>query len=234
MSDRHLHPSLRRDHPVFFWGMVSLVLLFTVASGIVAARIPEYRRQAGEIDGKMSQAERGTRDRILHSEAKRSDLALALFQRELRVREMEQEGLHLAIDTQDSTLYLRQANATLRSARIRIGADSVVHAPDGRSWRFVRALGERRLQDKEKDPVYVVPEWVYVSRGEPVPTEAERQIPGGLGVFVLRLDDGTEIYSPPEAGPFQGPVKPAAFLVDEAELGAIFDAVQPETPVFIY
>lgn len=230
----HPDSSLRRDHPVFFWGFLALIALLIVATAAVAIRVPEYRREAALFDRRMSETERATRDRLLDTRTRRSELALALLQRELRIKELRQQGLHLAIDTEDSVLYLRHDDATLRRAAVRIGPDSVVQSPDGRTWRFVRALGERTLREKEASPVYTVPEWVYIGRGEPVPPEAERRIPGGLGEYVLRLDDGTEIYSPPHAGPLQGEVKPASFVVDEAELHAIFDAVPAETPVFIY
>ena len=110
----------------------------------------------------------------------------------------------------------------------------MIRAPDGRTWRFVRALGERHLQSRQQSPEYVVPEWVYLGRGEPVPPEAERTIDGGLGRFVLRLDDGTEIYTRPEAGPLAQGVKPASFVVAEDDMRAIFDAVKPDTPVYIY
>lgn len=227
-------PSLRRDHPVFFWGIVSLIAVLIGASVVVASRVPAYRSDAARLDSQMSAAERATRDRILASRAKRSELALALLQRELRLRELEQKGLHLAIDTDSALLYLRHDRATLRRASVRIGPDSIVHAPDGRTWRFVRALGQRHVQEKQTSPTYTVPEWVYIGQGVPVPPEDQRQVPGGLGDYVLRLDDGTEIYSVPEAGPLRGQVKPAAFMVDESELQAIFDAVPAQTPVFIY
>ncbi|HEX2187384.1 MAG TPA: hypothetical protein VHG51_00740 [Longimicrobiaceae bacterium] len=224
----------RHEHPVFFWGMATLMVLFLAATAVVAARVPQYRSEAREIDARMSAAERATRDRILQSRAARSEMAVALLRRELRVRGMQQKGLHLALSTEDSTLSLRHGSATLRAVPVRIGPDSVVRAPDGRTWRFVRGLGERTVRDKEASPVYTVPEWVYVSRGEPVPPEEARRVENGLGRYVLRLNDGTEIYSQPQAGPLAEGVKPASFMVAEADLSAIFDAVDEETLVFIY
>ena len=226
---------LRRDHPVFFWGTAALALLLLVATVGVGTRIGQYRAQAAAYDARMNEAERETRDRILNSRARRSALAVGLLQRELRLRSLEEDGLHLAIDTEDSTLALRHGPATLREIPVGIGSDSVVRAPDGRTWRFVRALGERHVEEKETSPTYVVPEWVYHSRGAPVPPEAERSVEGGLGRYVLRLDDGTEIYSRPEDGPLAQGVKPAAFVVEsEPDLRAIFDAIRRDTPVFIY
>ena len=212
-----------------------MTVLLLVATLIMIVRIPMYRLQAAELDETMTEAERETRDRILNSRARRSELAVALLQREVRLRSLEQDAAHLAISLEDSTLSLRHGPATLREARITIGPDSTVQAADGRSWRLVRPLGERRVQEKQVDPEYTVPEWVYVARGEPVPPESERRIAGALGEYVLRLDDGTEIHTRPSAGPFAEGARPAGFIVEEeADMRAIFDAISIDTPVFIY
>ncbi|HEX5724261.1 MAG TPA: hypothetical protein VFX98_02275 [Longimicrobiaceae bacterium] len=224
----------RREHPVFFWGMAALIALFAAATLVVGARIPRYQREATRIDRQMSAEERATRDSVLQSRAKRSELAVALLRRELRVKTLEQKGMHLAISLDDSVLELRHGKATLRRAPLRIGPDSIIRAPDGRTWRFVRALGERQLAEKQVSPVYTVPEWVYLGQGQPVPPEAERRVAGGLGRYVLRLDDGTEIYTEPQEGPLKGVVKPASFVARARDLAAIFDAVREDTPVFIY
>ena len=226
--------ALRRDHPVFFWGTLGIALLLLIAAGTVAVRIPAYQREAAEIDRRMDEEERSTRDRILEFRTEKSALAVALLQRELRLKAMEEKGLHLAVSTEDSTLYLRMGPATLRRIPVVVGGDSVIRAPDGRTWRFVRALGERHVQEKAVGESYTIPEWAYIASNQPVPAEG-RTMEEGLGQYVLRLDDGTEIYSRPDEGPFATGVKPASFVVeDEAGLRAIFDAIKVETPVYIY
>lgn len=227
--------ALRRDHPIFFWGTLTLAVLVLGATALVGARIPRYQREAAELDRRMDQAEKETRDRILESRARRTELAVALFQREMRLKAQQAEGLHLAISLEDSTLSLRHGPATLREVRVEVGSDTVIQSPDGRTWRFIRALGERHIDDKAVGEPYTIPEWVYIGRGQPVPPAEQREINNGLGRYVLRLDDGTEIYSRPDEGPFAEGVKPASFAIrGEAELRAIFDAIGRDTPVFIY
>ncbi|HEX6925867.1 MAG TPA: hypothetical protein VF167_10555 [Longimicrobiaceae bacterium] len=225
---------LRAEHPIFFWGMSSLAGLLLLLTLAVAIRIPQYARQMALMESQLDAEERETRDRILSSQTRRTALALALLRRELRLKSLEEDGVHLAINTEDSTLALRHGPATLREIPIAIGGDSIIEAPDGRTWRFVRALGERYVVAKERTPTVTVPEWVYVSRGEPVPPEEERTLEGVAGEYVLRLDDGTEIYSRPETGPFASGVKPGAFMADADGLEAIFEALALETPVYIY
>lgn len=225
---------LRKEHPLFFWGMSALIAGFLVATVVLALRVPAYRADAAALDERMSETERQTRDRILESETRRTELAVSLLRREYQLKALQEKELHLALSLDDEELYLRHGPATLRTVPVRIGRDSVISAPDGRTWRFVRPVGERFVQDKEVSPDYSVPEWLYISRGEAVPPEEERTIEGGIGRYVLRLDDGTEIYSKPEAGPLATGMKPAAFQVPEAEMQAIFEAVPTQAPVYIY
>jgi len=226
--------TFRKDHPAFFWGTATLIALLIAASAGVAWRIPRYQREAAQISAQMTAAQRETRDELLKTQSRRTQLAVAVLQRDLRIRSLETKNRHLAIVLKDSVLELRQGPATLRRAKLRIGPDSIVKAPDGRTWRMVRAVGERRIVERQQGDAYTIPEWVYVAQGKPIPSEAERRVAGGLGRYVIRLDDGTEIHTEPLAGPFKGALKPASFEARASDLVAIFDAVNEDTPVYIY
>ena len=225
---------LRREHPLFFWGTLAVAALFLVGTTVVAMRVPRYRTETQQFNAQLTTAQRATRDSLLQHQQKRTQLAVAVLRRDMRIRSLENSQRHLAIVLEDSMLELRQGRATLRRARLAIGSDSTIRAPDGRTWRLVRPVGERRIAEKQNTPAYTIPEWVYISRGQPVPAESERRVSGGLGIYVLRLDDGTEIYSKPTAGPLADTVKPAAFMARTGDLAAIFDAVSEDTPVYIY
>ncbi|HEX6368869.1 MAG TPA: hypothetical protein VF006_08050 [Longimicrobium sp.] len=226
--------SLRREHPVFFWGALAVAGLFIAGAAAIASRVPRYRAETQHFNNQLTAAQRATRDSLLQAQQKRTQLAVAVLRRDMRIRSLETRKRHLAIVLEDSMLELRQGRATLRRARLTIGPDSTVRAPDGRTWRLVRPVGERKIAERQNTPTYTIPEWVYVGQGQPVPAEADRKIRGGLGTYVIRLDDGTEIYSQPSAGPLKDVVKPGAFMARARDLAAIFDAVGEETPVYIY
>lgn len=226
--------SFRAEHPVFFWGTVSLIALLVIAAAAVGARIPRYNREADEIASRMTAEQKRTRAELMSHRQRRTQLAVAVLQRDMRIRSLETRQRHLAVVLKDSVLELRQGRATLRRAKLSIGPDSIVRAPDGRSWRFVRGVGERHIARLEQNPTVTIPEWVYVSRGQPVPPEGQRRIAGGMGIYVITLDDGTEIYSQPRSGPLKDAVVPAAFMAQARDLAAIFDAVKEDTPVYIY
>lgn len=227
--------TLRGDHPIFFWGIFAVAILLLVATAAMAVRIPLYRSQAADLTGSLTESEREIQQRILDSQAQRGELAVALLQREMRLQALEEEAIHLAIDLDAGTISLRHGDAILREAPVTVGEDSTVVAPDGRSWRLVRPLGERHVVRKERDPSLTVPEWAYVARGENIPPEGDREVPGGTGEYVIELDDGTEIHTRPEVGPFAAGPHPGAFVVeDEETMAAIFDAIPTDTPVYIY
>ncbi len=224
----------RREHPVFFWGSVALISLLVIAAAAVGSRVPRYEREAAQIAQRMTAEQRATRDELLRHRQRRTQLAMAVLQRDMRIRSLETNQRHLAIVLSNGTLELRQGRATLRRAKLAMGPDSIVRAPDGRSWRFVRGVGERHIAHREQNPTVTIPEWVYVSRGQPVPPESERRVPGGMGAYLITLDDGTKIYSQPRAGPLKDAVIPAGFMAQAADLASIFDAVDEDTPVYIY
>jgi hypothetical protein len=226
--------SLRREHPLFFWGTLLVAGLFIAGAAAVAWRVPRYRSETQQFNAQLTAAQRATRDSLLQHQQKRTQLAVAVLRRDMRIRSLETRNRHLAIVLEDSMLELRQGRATLRKAKLTIGPDSTIRAPDGRTWRLVRPVGERKIAERQNTPTYTVPEWVYVSRGQAVPAESERRVQGGLGTYVIRLDDGTEIYSQPSSGPLKDTVKPGAFMAHARDLAAIFDAVDEDTPVYIY
>jgi hypothetical protein len=220
-------PSFWRDHPIFLWGSLALAALFLAGAAAVASRVPRYRSEAALFNQRMTAAERATRDSVLAHRGKRTQLSMAILQRDIRIRALQQKKVHLAVSLEDSVLELRRA-------QMQVGPDATVKAPDGRTWRLVRPVGERRVVELQRSPVYTIPEWVYVQQGQPIPPEAERRVEGGLGAYVIRLDDGTEIHTEPQVGPLKGQIKPASFQVRARDMGAIFDAVREEMPVYIY
>jgi hypothetical protein len=225
---------LRREHPVFFWGSLAVLALFVAGAAAVAYRVPKYRAETAAFNAQLTEAQKATRDSLLANRERRTQLAVAMLRRDMRIRSLETSQRHLAIILEDSALELRQGRATLRRAKIDVGPDSTIAGPDGQTWRLVRPVGERRIEDRQRNPTYTIPEWVYVGRGEAVPPEEARRVPGGLGAYVIRLNDGTEIYSKPSSGPLADNVKPGAFMARGGDLGAIFDAVGKDTPVYIY
>src|ERR1700745_76900 len=87
----------RREHPVFFWGSVALIALFVAAAAAVGWRIPRYNAEAAQIAQRMTPEQRHTRDELLQHRRRRTQLAIAVMQRDLRIKSLETNQRHLAI-----------------------------------------------------------------------------------------------------------------------------------------
>jgi hypothetical protein len=80
---------------------------------------------------------------------------------------------------------------------------------------------------------WTVPEWVYLSRGWPVPKE--RNVGGALGSLAIFLDSGAVLYSRPAAGPLADAsyVLPGGVRAEQ-DLEAIRESLQPGMAVYFH
>jgi lipoprotein-anchoring transpeptidase ErfK/SrfK len=66
----------------------------------------------------------------------------------------------------------------------------------GQKWHFSTPSGIMKVRRKERDPVWIAPDWHFVERGVPVPPlqHPSRRIPGALGTTAIYLGDGIAIH----------------------------------------
>ncbi len=66
----------------------------------------------------------------------------------------------------------------------------------GQKWHFSTPRGIMKVRRKERDPVWIAPDWHFVERGVPVPPlqHPSRRIPGALGTTAISLGDGIAIH----------------------------------------
>ena len=65
----------------------------------------------------------------------------------------------------------------------------------GRSWTFTTPVGMFRVLRREKDPVWIAPDWYYIEQNLPIPPAAQRaRVSGTLGTSALFLGDGIAIH----------------------------------------
>ncbi len=66
----------------------------------------------------------------------------------------------------------------------------------GQKWDFSTPRGIMTIRRKERDPVWIAPDWHFVERGVPVPpwNHPSRRIPRALGTTAIYLGDGIAIH----------------------------------------
>jgi YihY family inner membrane protein len=65
----------------------------------------------------------------------------------------------------------------------------------GQEWTFTTPVGMFHVLRKEKDPLWLTPDWWYVQRGLAIPPSNQRnQVAGTLGTSAIYLGDGIAIH----------------------------------------
>mgnify|MGYP001812137374 CR=1 FL=1 len=100
---------------------------------------------------------------------------------------------HCRFRLYDSRRYL------LRQGPCATGMDSILHAPDGRTWTFDTPRGVRRVHHKSSNPVWQRPDWYYIEENLPMPApeHPDRRALGMLGEFALDIGQGYLVHGSP-------------------------------------
>jgi L,D-transpeptidase YbiS len=116
---------------------------------------------------------------------------------ERRLANQRPRGTYVLIDTFANRLHVMRDDDVLRSAVCSTGSGVVLRDVEGgRQWVFDTPLGERRVQRKVSDPVWVKPDWAFIEEGyQPPPAGARERYDGiSLGDYALYLGDGYLIH----------------------------------------
>jgi L,D-transpeptidase YbiS len=151
---------------------VPTVLLY----GLTPARVPR-RLAAAVVDADEAATRQAALDRSFSA---------------LRPR-----GIFVTVDTYANRLRVHREEDLLREATCSTGSGLALRDPrDGRLWVFSTPLGERTVQRKVVDPVWVKPDWAFVEEGVVPPRldSRERVDTFSLGEFALYLGDGYLIH----------------------------------------
>lgn len=99
--------------------------------------------------------------------------------------------VHLA----ENRLFVMEGESAIWSAPVGTGTGFNLNGA-GQKWHFSTPRGIMKVRYKEKNPVWIAPDWHFVERGVPVPPQQHpsRSIPGALGTTAIYLGDGIAIH----------------------------------------
>lgn len=237
MSDPRPHGRERRSFPrPPLW--LNLLLLV-----IAAATFAYAKHQRDVIDEKTAILFRHNDNspaelNRMRDELSQMDLTQAQLRREIDGRmqylqSLQSEEFYISIDTQRKQLQFRLGRAIVREVVVQIGETKTITSSTGKTWTFLPLKGGFSVTGKEEGYAWAVPAWVYAMHGEREAAE-RRDVPNGLGRYVIFLPNSYVIHSPPPPdSPLQGP-KPGSFMVAEADLAAIWPRITNQTRVYIF
>lgn len=115
-------------------------------------------------------------------------------------------------------------------------------AGSGQKWTFTTPRGLFRVRRREKDPVWIAPDWYYVEKGlrVPSPDSPSRRIPGAMGTSAIYLGDGIAIHGTFSPGLIMNPdpdsrrVSHGCIRLTNEAARELYHLVRVGTPVLIY
>ena len=148
-------------------------------------------------------------------------------------RSQKAREFYVVVDTTRKRFAFKFGDKVLRDAPVDVGAPRVIQGKGGKSWTFVPVTGAFSVQQKLEDADWSIPGWVYALNGREPPRSVP-EVTGGLGKYVLVFAGNYVIHSPPSRDSPLKTVKPASFMVPEADLAAIWRRVGPGTRVYVF
>ena len=145
------------------------------------------------------------------------------------------EGRYVVISLAEHRLYLMEDERVIWSATVGTGTGTRLEGA-GQKWDFSTPRGMFRVQLKEKDPVWVVPDWAFIERGEPIPPQdsPKRREPGMLGTTAMYLEEEIAIHGTNKPELLGQAVSHGCIRMTNEDARRLYYEVEVGTPVIIY
>lgn len=173
------------------------------------------------------------REDLAERELDEKTLSAELDTRLKYARSQQSQDFYILLDTKRRRLFFKYGDKVVREAACEVGAPRSIRMKSSRHWTFAPVAGAFSVEQKLENADWKVPAWVYALNRQSLP-EALPTVTGGLGKYVLVFSGNYVIHSPP---PPESPLrvaKPGSFLVEEADLAAIWRRVGPGTRIYIF
>jgi hypothetical protein len=144
-------------------------------------------------------------------------------------------GRHVVISLDENRLYLMEGDRVVWWATVGTGKGHRLEAED-RAWDFSTPAGRFEVQRKERDPVWILPEWVFVQRGEPIPALESplRREEGRLGAAALYLSNEIAIHGTDQPELLGEPVSHGCVRMTNDDVLRLYRELEVGTPVLIH
>jgi membrane protein len=108
---------------------------------------------------------------------------------------VDHAGAYVVVHLAENRVFVMEGREVVWSAPAGTGHGFQLEG-QGHEWTFTTPVGMFQVLRREKDPVWLAPDWYYVQRGMRIPSSsADRlRIPGTLGTSALFLGDGIAIH----------------------------------------
>jgi len=145
------------------------------------------------------------------------------------------EGRYVVISLSEHRLYLMEESRVIWSSVVGTGTGTRLEGA-GQRWEFSTPRGMFRVQRKEKNPRWYVPDWQYIERHEPIPDpdSPRRWEVGMLGTTALFLGEGIAVHGTNHPELLGQDVSHGCIRMANEAARYLYHQVEVGTPVFIY
>jgi hypothetical protein len=144
-------------------------------------------------------------------------------------------GRHVRVSLDDHRLYVMDGERVVWSAAVGTGTGEVLAGPE-EIWEFSTPRGAFRVQSKEREPVWILPDWVFVKRGEPIPRidSPLRRVEGMLGEAALYLTPEIAIHGTDEPELLGTDVSHGCIRMSNEDVRRLYEEMDVGVPVIIF
>ncbi|HXY54247.1 MAG TPA: L,D-transpeptidase [Nitrospirota bacterium] len=152
------------------------------------------------------------------------------------LKQIDDNEIYLVVDTESNRLTMRRGRKTLMTAVVGTGSRQFVQEETGRSWYFESPTGALKVLGKERNPVWIRPDWSYAEENMPVPPEndPDRIVRGVLGKYALILGNGYKIHGTKYTDLLGTHFTHGCISVGDKDLETLYRSVKIGTKVYIY
>ena len=149
---------------------------------------------------------------------------------------LEDNELYLVVDTENNRLTMRRGNKVLHTAVCGTGSHAFVEEETGRNWFFETPMGSFTVLGRERNPVWIRPDWSYVEENMPVPApnDPDRIVRGVLGKYALLLGSGYKIHGTIYTNLLGTNFTHGCISLGDDDLALVHKSVRVGTKVYIY
>jgi len=152
------------------------------------------------------------------------------------LNDQDDNEVYIVVDTENNRLTLRQGDKVLLNAIVGTGSRQFVEEETGRNWYFESPMGSLTVLGKERNPVWIRPDWSYVEENMPVPAEddPDRIVREVLGKYALILGNGYKIHGTKYTDLLGTHFTHGCVSVGDKDLEVLYRTVKIGTKVYIY
>lgn len=148
----------------------------------------------------------------------------------------EDDQMYIVVDTEGNKLSLRRGNTVLHTAVCGTGSRQFIEAETGTNWYFETPMGSFTVLGRERNPVWIRPDWSYVEENMPVPAlnDPDRLVRGVLGKYALLLGNGYKIHGTKWTNLLGTHFTHGCISLGDDDLELVYKSAQIGTKVYLY